>query len=270
MIPATLRRIARSAVLDVLGRVHPPPGPGVRFLYGHTVAPADVAALRATLRMLRGYFEFVTLPDAVRLLGEGRRDGRYLCFSFDDGFRDNYELIAPTLDEFGARACFFVPSNLISGDAATRAWILRENLHTSETRPVMTWEMLRELDAAGFTIGCHTADHANLATLPHDTAVEQVLESKRAVEARLGKPCRYFAWPYGREWHFPAPLAPALAPSFDAIFSAIRSRASLSYGGLVINRDHFEPAWPTEHVRFFLSRRVVAGPAPRPGAPSAA
>lgn len=43
---------------------------------------------------------------------------------------------------------------------------------------------------------------------------------------------------------------------FDKIFSAIRSSSMLSFGGSVINRDHFEPGWPTAHVRFFASRSV--------------
>jgi peptidoglycan/xylan/chitin deacetylase (PgdA/CDA1 family) len=253
---AALRRVARGAALSVLGRVHPPPRAGVRFLYGHTLAPEDVATFRVTLRMLRRYYEFVTLPDAVRLCREGRADGRYLCFSFDDGFRDNYELIAPLLDEHGARACFFVATNLIGGDDAARRRILREQLHTSETRPVMTWDMLRELDAANFTVGCHTADHADLGSLDLAAAREQVLSSKRAVEAQLGKPCEYFAWPYGLQRHFPAALAPELASGFVAVFSAMRSRVVFSYDAAVINRDHFEPAWPTAHVRYFMSRKV--------------
>ena len=134
----------------------------VRFLYGHSMSLEERATFRSTLRMLRNHFEFVSVPHAVELVRTPPASGRYLCFSFDDGFRDNHDVIAPTLADAGATACFFVATNLVTGSDEERQRILRDRLHTSPDRPTMTVPMLRELSRAGFTIGCHTRDEGGL------------------------------------------------------------------------------------------------------------
>ena len=54
--------------------------------------------------MLRNHFEFVTMREAIGFVRSAELpDGRFATFSFDDGFRDNYDYIAPILDEQGAR-----------------------------------------------------------------------------------------------------------------------------------------------------------------------
>jgi peptidoglycan/xylan/chitin deacetylase (PgdA/CDA1 family) len=204
--------------------------------------------------MLRNAFEFVSLQDAVALLRDPNRPaGRYLSFSFDDGYRDNYELIAPLLQEFGATACFFVSTGFVDCDESYRVRFLRDVVLQPETRYPMTWPMVRELAERGFEFGAHTVDHVNLAAVTPTEAERQVLKSRLDLE-QAGVRCKWFAWPYGTEAHLPEALLPVLASHFDAVFSAIRSRRPWSYGGRVINRDHFEPGWPSLHVRFFAFR----------------
>jgi peptidoglycan/xylan/chitin deacetylase (PgdA/CDA1 family) len=218
----------------------------------------EAARFRATLRMLRNAFEFVSLAEAVSLLRDAAPPaGRYLAFSFDDGYRDNYEVIAPLLHEFGARACFFVSTGFLGCDDSYRRWFLRCAVRQAATRQPMTWEMVSELVRAGFEIGAHTVDHVNLAALKPAEAEQQVMRSAIELERRLGRPCRWFAWPYGTEAHLPDALLPRLTERFDGIFSAIRSGRSFSYEGRVINRAHFEPAWPALHVRYFAFRATT-------------
>jgi len=250
-----IRRAVRATALEILGRLRPfSRETTVRFLYGHSMSVEERATFRATLGMLRNHFEFVSVPHAVELVRTRPASGRYLCFSFDDGFRDNHDVIAPTLADAGATACFFVAANLVAGSDEVRRSILRDRLHTSPDRPTMTVPMLRELSRAGFTIGCHTRDHVDLAAISVDEATEQVLGSQADVAAAIGAPCAYFAWPYGRRANLPEAVLRAVAPHFTAVFSAIRSDSVFSYDGMAINRDHFEPGWPTAHVRYFAAR----------------
>ena len=247
-----LRRAVRHAVLSTGGMLPADRGPAVRFFYGHSMAAGDVPNFRRSLRALRKLYEFVRMEDALALLREPeRRDGgRYLAFSFDDGFRDNYDLVAPILEEFGARACFFVSTNFIDCDEAYRLWFLRERVMAGPDRWPMTWSMLRQLRASGHEIGAHTEDHLDLGEVDEEQAVRQVLGSKARVEREVG-PCALFAWPYGRREHFPPAVLQRVRASFTGIFSAIRSPSTFSYGSSVVNRDHFEPSWPALHVRFF-------------------
>ena len=215
----------------------------------------DRARFRRTLRMLRDAFEFVSFADAVQLLRDSRRPaGRYLSFSFDDGYRDNYELVAPLLSESGASACFFITTAFIECEEAYRRHFLRDVVRQPEARRPMTWAMVKELANSGFEIGAHTIDHPNLAQIDLAEAERQVLTGALDLETRIGSVCRWFAWPFGTAQDFPSDLLPILVDRFDGIFSATRSRQQLAYGGHVINRDHFEPSWPTLHVRYFAFR----------------
>ena len=236
----------------------------VRFLYGHHMEEHDAPAFRRILRMLRNYFEFVTMREAIGFVRSAEPPaGRFATFSFDDGFRDNYDYIAPILDEQGARACFFVATNFIECDEQYRRWFLENRVHQALSKRPMTWEMLRTLTKAGFEVGAHTADHLNLAEVDCAEATRQILMAKDTIESRLEIPCDYFSWPYGR----PSDLLPALLPllrqEFKAVFSAMRSRQTFSFEGAAINRDHFEPSWPVTHVRYFSLRRPEDGNLPR-------
>jgi peptidoglycan/xylan/chitin deacetylase (PgdA/CDA1 family) len=208
--------------------------------------------------MLRNAFEFVSFSDTIQLLRDPRPpNGRYLSFSFDDGYRDNYELIAPLLSEVGARACFFVSTGFIECDEAYRIHFLRHVVRQPETRHPMTWAMVRELHSSGFEIGGHTVDHPNLARVDLAVAEREVMEGARELERRLGSTCRWFAWPFGTAADFPRELFPSLVGRFEGVFSAIRTRQQLSDNGHVIHRDHFEPSWPPLHVRHFAFRNLT-------------
>ena len=56
---------------------------------------------------------------------------------------------------------------------------------------------LRELRAAGMTIGAHTVDHPILARLSDDAARREIANGKRTLEALVGSPVTLFAYPNG-------------------------------------------------------------------------
>jgi peptidoglycan/xylan/chitin deacetylase (PgdA/CDA1 family) len=62
----------------------------------------------------------------------------------------------------------------------------------------MTWEMVSELHGAGVTIGSHTQSHALLTNESSSRVHEEVIESRRTLERRLGAPILHFAYPDGR------------------------------------------------------------------------
>lgn len=260
---ATVRQHVRSCVLSIGGLL-----PlrrqrfDVRFLYGHSIEPTQRAPFKRTLDLLRRNYEFISNEDASKLLGVDRpAAGRYVALSFDDGFKDNYDIIAPMLDEAGARACFFLVTNFIGCDDAYRARIVRERFRCSQDRVPMSWQMVRDLAAAGFEIGAHTTDHFDLSALPVAEAERQILASKQAIEDQCHRPCRLFAWPYGTLSHFPSVLMSTAAHGFTATFSAVRSASRTTLNGGAINRDHFEPGWPLSHVRYFMRlRKTDASP----------
>jgi peptidoglycan/xylan/chitin deacetylase (PgdA/CDA1 family) len=88
--------------------------------------------------------------------------------------RSLHQLIALLDDEFG-------------GDRPTPEGLL-----------TMTWAQVVEAHRAGFTIGSHTQSHVLLTNESGSRVFEEVAESRRELERRLGAPVAHFAYPDGR------------------------------------------------------------------------
>jgi peptidoglycan/xylan/chitin deacetylase (PgdA/CDA1 family) len=63
--------------------------------------------------------------------------------------------------------------------------------------PWMTWDDIRELQAAGMHIGGHTVNHQILAQLPGDEQEREITGCKRRIEAELGEPMISLSYPDG-------------------------------------------------------------------------
>jgi peptidoglycan/xylan/chitin deacetylase (PgdA/CDA1 family) len=87
---------------------------------------------------------------------------------------------------------------------------------------VNTLAHLRELASDGIEIGAHTRSHANLgADLTHEEMVDEIVGSKHALEAAIGRDVRYFAFPYGKHENLSsAAFRTALEAGFDGVCSA--------------------------------------------------
>ncbi len=65
-------------------------------------------------------------------------------------------------------------------------------------RIMMNWDEIREMHAAGMTIGAHTQSHYNLPSLDTSDIAHEVVVSRRAIEEELQAPAEHFAYPNGR------------------------------------------------------------------------
>lgn len=62
---------------------------------------------------------------------------------------------------------------------------------------LMNWEQVLQLQALGFEIGGHTMTHANLGAGEPAAISREIVGCLEALQARLGRPVRSFAYPYG-------------------------------------------------------------------------
>ncbi|MBI2568172.1 MAG: polysaccharide deacetylase family protein [Candidatus Schekmanbacteria bacterium] len=63
----------------------------------------------------------------------------------------------------------------------------------------LTWDQARIMADSGLIdFGAHTVTHAILTRMPPEQAEAEVRESRRVIEARLGRTVRHFAYPNGR------------------------------------------------------------------------
>lgn len=117
---------------------------------------------------------------------------RTFVLTFDDGYRSVLEHGAPVIASLGFSATLFVASDLVGGTMRRHA----APAGTSAA-PLLDWPALRTLAGAGWTIGSHSRTHAMLTALPQGEVERELLESKRAIEDRLGSAVDACAYPYG-------------------------------------------------------------------------
>ena len=90
-------------------------------------------------------------------------------------------------------------------DAATRAQLLERTYAAlgfdpdlpAHIPPVLTPTHLREMAAAGMTIGSHSATHPILTSLDQDAAARELFDSKSELEAMIDGRVEHFAFPNG-------------------------------------------------------------------------
>lgn len=69
---------------------------------------------------------------------------------------------------------------------------------TMEEGPMLTSEMIVDLDQHGIEIGAHTVTHPILTSLDDDDARQEIVGGKLQLEAILQKKVRFFAYPNGK------------------------------------------------------------------------
>lgn len=140
----------------------------------------------------RRNFRIVPVSEQIAGCNSGNDVGGTLSITFDDGYRDNYEVAAPILRRLNLPATFFITTGFI-GSQTIAPWD-----HDLVRQPGwMDWEQVRSLISQGFEIGCHTASHIDLGTADDGTTRLELETSKRKLHEELGRPVLLFAYPFG-------------------------------------------------------------------------
>ncbi|GAB4438523.1 MAG: hypothetical protein OHK0026_04090 [Rhodocyclaceae bacterium] len=111
--------------------------------------------------------------------------------SFDDGFADNLEHALPSLQRHGIPATVFALSGRLG---ETNDWMQARGF---PRRSLVSAAQVREMRAAGITIGSHTRTHPRLTEVSGSAAAAEITDSKSELESVLGDRVDYFAYPYG-------------------------------------------------------------------------
>lgn len=199
-----------------------------REIVGETSLHLPQHQFAAQLRLLSATHEVVPL-DAVRDRPQGRRPRAVI--TFDDGYRGALTAGIEELDRQKLPATFFIPPAFIPGrsfwwdEAAAECGEVESTrrAHAIEvcagrdagiraalamTAPTMALPAhARAIDEAGLhaaaalpgiTFGAHTWGHVNLARVPDDEVMREVIECSRWLEDRFANTVKWLSFPYGR------------------------------------------------------------------------
>jgi peptidoglycan/xylan/chitin deacetylase (PgdA/CDA1 family) len=122
---------------------------------------------------------------------------RCVVVTFDDGHASVLRA-KPILEALGFPATVFVVTRFVDSEElltwpGVDHWLQTEYAHEMRS---LTWEELKTLRNSGWEVGSHTVSHPALTTLGDADLQRELLESRHAIESRIGC-CRTLAYPYG-------------------------------------------------------------------------
>jgi peptidoglycan/xylan/chitin deacetylase (PgdA/CDA1 family) len=174
-------------------------------------------------------YEMIDLAEVQRRVHDQDSRVPSVSITFDDGYRDNSYFALPLLIERGIPCTYFVTTSNVRNQTA-----FEHDRAAGKASAVNTVRQLREAADAGVEIGCHTRHHVDFSRI-HDPAVvrNEIVEAKDELEQMIGKPVRYFAFPYGMPQHL---TQVAIEMVSEAGFAGFCS----AYGGYnIVGRDAF-------------------------------
>jgi peptidoglycan/xylan/chitin deacetylase (PgdA/CDA1 family) len=189
-----------AIVAYVLTRPHHPPGRSidVPVLMYHRVGnlPTDPTPTSTKLTvqprvfaaqmtwLARHGFHAITIQQLYDALERRKRlPSRPVVITFDDGYRDVLFNAAPVLHRLAMPAAAFIITDRPDGPDTS----------------FLTWPQIRALERFGFTIGSHTVHHPRLTDIADTQATRELTQSRATLEAHLGVPVPWFAYPDGAE-----------------------------------------------------------------------
>ncbi len=188
----------------------PAKGAPFRSLY---VSPAAFSRQMGLLKML-GY-QGLSMS-ALQPYLSGRRTGKVVGITLDDGYLNNLTHALPVLGQHGFSATCYVVSQRVG---KTNEWDSHNGIAQT---PLMNAGHLRQWADGGQEIGAHTRHHADLTQIDAVMARDEIFGSKAELEAVIGQPVTQFCYPYGNFSDVHAELV--REAGFSCATTTVRSR----------------------------------------------
>ncbi len=129
-----------------------------------------------------GGYTVLPLPEILDAMDRGDPlPDRAVAITIDDAYASVYREAWPRLKAAGLPFTLFVATDPV--DRGSRFY--------------MTWDQIRELAAAGVTIGNHSAGHPHMAGMAPDAAAAEIGRAAERFRAELGRAPDLFAYPFG-------------------------------------------------------------------------
>ncbi len=213
-----------------------------------------VKVFERQMELVAKHFRVFPLQELVERAASGDVPPKAVAITFDDGYKDNYEIAFPILQRWSLPATIFLATGVIETGATlwhdrvfeafrrtTRRTAVVRGVHyamaTREERqrslerflgnvrtlppsereehvgqlleafeveiglgqgvPMLGWQDVADMSRCGISFGAHTVNHPILSRMLPQDALEEIRQSRSAIEDRLRQPIKLFAYPNG-------------------------------------------------------------------------
>lgn len=187
---------------------------------------------------------------AAAIRGQGALPPKPIAITFDDGWRTQFTLAKPILDQYGFKATFYIVTN-----------------YAGRTPTFMSWEDIAALSAQGHWIGSHSLSHTSSTRLSAAQLTQEMTASRDILAQHTGKPITSYAYPYGATNKFAQEMAQQLGYDHAVgVVSSWQQKPSELYNLHRIEVSGFYGlsavvGWITGHpMRVYVPPPVMPGP----------
>tara|TARA_B100001113_G_scaffold343930_1_gene331751 strand:+ start:827 stop:1687 length:861 start_codon:yes stop_codon:yes gene_type:complete len=183
----------------------------IRAINYHSISEKNIENFKQQLKYYKKYYNNVSMDDLNRFLITGVWDNLKpgIILTFDDGLKNDYKIIKPLIEEYGFTGWFFIPAGFIDcidnkqyDFAIKNNIIYKDHKKDNSTRLAMSWNEVKELSKEHI-IACHTFSHHRMnEDDSYEVLENEIINSKRLIENKIGKDINVFGWVGGEEKHY--------------------------------------------------------------------
>lgn len=228
-----LTRRGRRKAVAVMAQAGQAPMP---VLFYHRVADTHAnpwtlpcSSFRQHVDYCQRYFELISLAEVQSRCAQQNSHRPAVSFTFDDGYAENCDFAIPLLIQRRIPCTYFVTL-----DHLRHGVPFAHDVQRGQPLPVNTIAQIREMAEAGIEIGLHARTHIDFSTVSDSATLRrEITDASRQLADLLGRPIRYFAFPYG----MPAQLT---RQAIETIYHAGMAGFCSAYGAYnLVGQDAF-------------------------------
>jgi len=201
--------------------------------------------------LYRAGYRTLKIDELITYINDGLTlTQKAVVVTFDDGWLDNYMYAFPAIKKYKINATAFLITNRVENASLQNSEL--QTLNSRLTIPthkesksliekgeshkvVLNWEIIKEMSNSGMIeFYSHTKSHAKCNSLSEKELMEELKESREIIEKKLGSPCPYLCWPYGKYNDLAVSVAKKVG--YTAIFTTNHGVADAGTDPFAINR----------------------------------